>query len=121
LSKNNIVVLDRLYSDLKTLTNLNEITNFVVRMKKNANYIKTFISENISEKIVMFKNGVILKLVRYHVDKTTKKLIITRDILKMTIFKMKIMIMFLYLQRIFPGYYHLMIVSICIVEDGHQR
>lgn len=77
LTKFDIIVLDRLYSDNIILKKLNSMTNFVIRVKKNLVYYKKFIKSKKSEDIVIIKN-VPIKLIRYHIDKTTKKIIIKK-------------------------------------------
>jgi hypothetical protein len=59
------------------LKNLDNKTNFVVRVKKNLIYVKKFIKSNKAEDTV-YVNNVPIKLIRYRIDKKTKKLIIKK-------------------------------------------
>lgn len=77
LKKSDIIILDRLYSNGVTLKKLDKMTNFVVRVKKNFVYVKKFIKSGKAEDVVSV-NGVSIKLIRYKIDKTTKKIIIKK-------------------------------------------
>lgn len=77
LTKSDIIILDRLYSNGSTLKKLDKMTNFVVRVQKNFVYVKKFIKAKKAEDIVTV-NGVPIKLIRYNVDKTTKKIIVKK-------------------------------------------
>ena len=76
ITKKHLLLLDRGYGkNLEFLKNLNTKTNFVVRITKGLNIYKNFIRKNINSDIINYK-GMKLKLVRYYVDKKTKKAVI---------------------------------------------
>ena len=75
LTKDHIITLDRGYATIEFLKKLDKHTNFVVRLKKNLLITKNFMKEKEDSTIIKFGNTS-LKLVKYYVDKTTKKIIL---------------------------------------------
>ena len=77
LNKNQLIIMDRGYSDISFLKIINKRVNFIVRLKKNLLMYKSFMKKNISSDIINI-DGMRIKLVKYHVDKKTKKVIIKK-------------------------------------------
>lgn len=77
LTKKHLVVLDRGYADVTNLCSLDKKTNFVVRIKKNFLITKEFLKKDINSDIITVGNTK-LKLVKYYVDKKTRKIIIKK-------------------------------------------
>lgn len=77
LTKKNLIIADRGYSNICFLKQLIKKTNFVIRLKKNLSIVKNFVKKNIDSDIIRFGNYK-LKLVRYYVNKKTRKLIINK-------------------------------------------
>lgn len=75
----NIVSIDRLYSDPCTLKNISKKTNFVVRLKKNLNFVKDFIASKKNENIINI-GKLKLKLVKYYINRSTKNKVIKKYI-----------------------------------------
>lgn len=73
LTKSHLIILDRLYADIVTLKKLSKTTNFVVRLKKNLLITKNFIKSNKNDDIININKNQKIKLVKYYVDKKTKK------------------------------------------------
>jgi hypothetical protein len=77
LSKSNIVIVDRLYSDPWLLKKISNYTNFVVRLKKNFKFVKKFMASNKSEDIINV-GKLKLKIIKYYVDRTTRNKIVKK-------------------------------------------
>jgi IS4 transposase len=74
LSKKDLIILDRYYASYELFDKLKKKTNFIVRLKKNLKVVKNFIKSSELSKTTNIE-GTRLKLVKYWIDKTTKKII----------------------------------------------
>lgn len=78
LNKSTILILDRGYATMLNLKKLNKETNYIIRLKKNLLISKTFIKSKSSESIINIGKKHSIKLIKYKIDKTTKKIITTK-------------------------------------------
>jgi hypothetical protein len=74
LTKSDIIVLDRGYSKLTFMDNLSKCSHFVIRLTKNLLIHKSFMKTNKNSMIIK-RNGYNIKLIKYTVDKKTRKII----------------------------------------------
>jgi len=77
MSKKDLIILDRYYSSYDLFNKLKKRTNFLVRLKKNLCCVKKFLSDPASFTVINAE-GVRLKLVKYWIDKKTKKIILNK-------------------------------------------
>jgi hypothetical protein len=78
LTKDDLIILDRNFASHELMNILKKKTNFLIRLKINLLCVKKFMLEsNISEKVINYK-GTRIKLVKYWIDKKTKKIILNK-------------------------------------------
>jgi len=77
LTKKILIIADRGHTNICFLKQLIKKTNFVIRLRKNLLIVKNFVKKNVDSDIIKFGNYK-LKLVRYYVNKKTRKLIINK-------------------------------------------
>ena len=83
LTKKNLIIADRGYSNICFLEKLIKRTNFVIRLKKNLLIVKNFLKKNIDNDIIKFGNYR-LKLVKYYVMTCLSALYILFHFIKST-------------------------------------
>lgn len=76
-TKKDVIILDRGYSSYTLMHELKKRTNFIIRLKSDLTIYKKFMEEDRTSKVIVYE-GTRLKLVKYRIDKKTKKIIINK-------------------------------------------